>query len=138
MSSHFHGGHTLMPQRHSAHSHPHTMGQVPSAFFSLGGLLSQARAPSLMKIQTIKLHSWASWVGGSISKQLACNARDLGSIPGWGRSSREGNDNLLQKCLENPMDSGAWQATIHGVERAGHDLAIKPPPISFSWTLCSI
>ena len=107
MSSHFHGGHTLMPQRHSVHSHPHPMGQVPSAFFSLGGLLSQARAPSLMKIQTIKLHSWASWVGGSTSKQLACNARDLGSIPGWGRSSREGNDNLLQKCLENPMDSGA-------------------------------
>ena len=51
---------------------------------------------------------------------------------------REGNDNLFHYCLENPMGSGAWQATIHGVERAGHDLAIKPPPISFSWTLCSI
>ena len=54
---------------------------------------------------------------------------DPGSIPGSGRSPGEGNDNPLQySCLENPMDSGAWQATVHGVERVGHDLAIKPPP----------
>ena len=31
-------------------------------------------------------------------------------------------------CLENPMDRGAWQATVHGVTRAGHELATKPPP----------
>ena len=41
----------------------------------------------------------------------------------------EGNGNLLQySCLENPMDRGAWQATVHGVARVGHDLLTKPPP----------
>ena len=46
----------------------------------------------------------------------ARNAGDLGSIPGWGRSSGEGNGNPLQySCLENPMDRGAWLATVHGV-----------------------
>ena len=46
-----------------------------------------------------------------------------------GKSPGEGNGNPLQySCLENPMDRGAWQATIHGVKRVGHDLATKPPP----------
>ena len=41
----------------------------------------------------------------------------------------EGNGNPLQySCLDNPMDRGAWQATVHGVARVGHDLATKPPP----------
>ena len=41
----------------------------------------------------------------------------------------EQNGNPLQySCLENPMDRGAWQATVHGVTRVGHDLATKPPP----------
>ena len=45
----------------------------------------------------------------------ACNAGDLGSIPGPGRSPGEGNGNPLQySCLENPMDRGAWRATVHG------------------------
>ena len=49
-------------------------------------------------------------------KRLAYNAEDLGSIPGSGRSSGEGNDNPLQySCLENPVDRGAWWATVHGV-----------------------
>ena len=46
----------------------------------------------------------------------ACNAGDLGLIPGLGRSPGEGNGNPLQySCLENPMDREAWQATVHGV-----------------------
>ena len=46
----------------------------------------------------------------------AGDARDMGSIPGWGRSLGIGNVNLFQySCLENSMDSGAWQATVHGV-----------------------
>ena len=46
----------------------------------------------------------------------ACNVGDLGSIPGSGRSPGEGNGNPLQySCLENPMDRGAWWATVHGV-----------------------
>ena len=64
----------------------------------------------------------------SISKESACNAGDPGSIPGWGRFSGEGNGNPLQYSrLENPIDRGAWQATVHGIARVGHDLATKPP-----------
>ena len=54
--------------------------------------------------------------GGSDSKESACNAGDKGCIPGLGRSPEEGNRNPLQySCLENPMDRGTWQATVHGV-----------------------
>ena len=54
--------------------------------------------------------------GGSDGKESACNARDLGSVPGLGRSPGEGNGNPLQhSCLENPMDRGAWWATVLGV-----------------------
>ena len=53
-------------------------------------------------------------------------------IPGSGRSSGEENGTPLQySCLENPMDRGAWQATVHGVARVGHDLATKPLPLAF-------
>ena len=49
----------------------------------------------------------------------ACNVEDLGSIPGSGRSPGEGNGNPLQySCLENPMDRGAWWATVHGVAKS--------------------
>ena len=55
----------------------------------------------------------------SDSKASACNAGDMGSIPGSGRSPGEGHGNPLQySCLENPMDKGAWQATVHGVPRS--------------------
>ena len=65
----------------------------------------------------------------SVSKEYACNAGDLGSIPGLGRSPGGGNDNPLQySCLENPMDREAQQASVYEVARAGHDLVIKPPP----------
>ena len=57
--------------------------------------------------------------GGSDGKVSACNAGDLGSIPGSGRTAREGNGNLLQyTCLENSMDGGAWWATVHGVAKS--------------------
>ena len=52
-------------------------------------------------------------------KRLAYKAGDLGSIPGSGRSSGEGDGNPHQySCLENPMDGGAWRATVHGVAKA--------------------
>ena len=55
---------------------------------------------------------------GSDSKESACNAGGLGLIPGWGRTLGEGNGNPLQySCLENPMDRGAWWATVHGGHR---------------------
>ena len=60
-------------------------------------------------------------------QEITCNTGDLGSIPELGRSSGEGNGNSLQcSCLGNPMDRGAWEATIHGVARVGQDLATKP------------
>ena len=53
--------------------------------------------------------------GGSDGKVSAYNEGNPGSIPGLGRSG-EGNGNPLQySCLENPMDGGAWWATVHGV-----------------------
>ena len=56
---------------------------------------------------------------GSDDKASVYNAEDLGSIPGWGRSPGEGNGNPLQySCLENPMDRGARQATVHGVAKS--------------------
>ena len=57
--------------------------------------------------------------GDSDGKESACNAGDLGSIPGSGRSSGEGNGNLLQySCLEKSMDKEAWWATVHGVSKS--------------------
>ena len=55
-------------------------------------------------------------------KNLAANAgdiRDVGSVPNLGRSPRGGHGNPLQNsCLENPMDRGAWRATVHGVAKS--------------------
>ena len=59
---------------------------------------------------------------GASGKETSCNVGDAGLIPGSGRSLGEGNGNSLQySCLENPMDRGAWWATVHGVtqSRAG-------------------
>ena len=56
--------------------------------------------------------------GGSDGKASAYNAGDPGSIPGSGRSPGEGHGNPLQcSCLENPVDGGAWWATVHGVAK---------------------
>ena len=56
--------------------------------------------------------------GGSESKESACNAGDLGLIPGQGRSPEERNGNPLQySSLGNAMDRGAWRATVHGVTK---------------------
>ena len=69
-----------------------------------------------------------TYPGGSDEKESACNMGDMGSISGLGRSPGEGTDNPLQySCLENPMDGGAWQTTVHGVARVGHNLDTKPP-----------
>ena len=51
-------------------------------------------------------------------KNLPGNAGDVGSTSGSGRSPREGNGNPIQySCLGNPLDRGAWQATVHGVAK---------------------
>ena len=59
----------------------------------------------------------------------AGDARNTGSIPGSGRSPGEGKRYPLQYSgMENPKDRGAWQGTVHGIARVGHNLVIKPPP----------
>ena len=62
--------------------------------------------------------SLASLVAQTV-KASVCNAGDPGLIPGLGRSPGEGNGSPLQySCLENPMDGGAWWATVHGVAKS--------------------
>ena len=57
--------------------------------------------------------------GGSVGKESACHAGDPGLISGSGRSTGERNGNPLQySCLINPMDRGAWQATVNGVRKS--------------------
>ena len=65
------------------------------------------------------LHTTWGFPGGSDGKESACNAGDLGSIPGSARSPGEGNGNPLQdSCLENSTDRGSWSVTVHGVTKS--------------------
>ena len=60
----------------------------------------------------------------SDGKESACNAEDLGSVPGSGRSSAERNGNPLQySCLEKPMDRGAWWATVQSIAKSWTQLS---------------
>ena len=64
-------------------------------------------------------HIWMGCPGGPEVKVSASNVGDPGSIPGSGRSPGERNGNPLQySCLENPMDRGAWRATVHEVAKS--------------------
>ena len=57
-------------------------------------------------------------------KNLPASAGDSGSIPGLGKSPGGGNGNPLQySCLDNPMDRGAWRATVHGVAKSQTQLS---------------
>ena len=67
-----------------------------------------------------------------MGKESACNAGDLGSMPGSGRSPGEGNGNPRQHpCLETSPDRGAWQVTVHGVTKSRTQLR----DFHFSFTL---
>ena len=62
----------------------------------------------------------------SVGKESTCNAGDPGSIPGLGRSAREGIGYPFQySCLENPMDRGAWWATVHGSQSDTTSLSLS-------------
>ena len=87
------------------------------------------RAPSFLSLPFVwilyscfpfpLLLSSEGFPGGSDGKESACNAGDLGSIPGSGRSPGEGNGYpLLNSCLGNPMERGAWRAPVHGVAKS--------------------
>ena len=78
--------------------------------------------------------------GGSDGEESSCNAGDLGSIPGLGRYPGGGNGFLLQySCLANPMDRGAWRATVHGVAESPTRLRLAlhlSPHVSTRWRCC--
>ena len=70
-----------------------------------------------------KVWTWG-FPSSSVGKESACSAGYPGLIPGSGRSPGEGNGNPLQtSCLENPMDRGAWWATVHGI--AESDMTVQ-------------
>ena len=104
----------------------HRKGSCSSAFYN-----SLEPAPNL-----VDWFAWSVWLLWALKhlqrtslvvqmvKGSAYNAGDLGSIPGWGRSPGEGNGNPLQSsCLENPMDGGAWWATVQGVPKSQTQLS---------------
>ena len=66
----------------------------------------------------LTLHVNSSLVAQWLKKNPPTNSGNVGSIPGLGRSPGEGNGKPLQySCLENPMNKGAWWATVHGVSK---------------------
>ena len=70
--------------------------------------------------------NWQGLSGGSVIKYPPANSGDTGLIPGSGRLHGEGNGNMLQySCLENPMDRGAWWATVHGVAKSQTQLRLN-------------
>ena len=97
-------------------------------------------------LHLLKLQFWfkiiysAQWL-----KNPPANSGDVGSIPGSGRSPGEGNGNPLQySCLENPMDRGAWWATVHGVAKKldttkqlqnNNNSGERPSYYSWTWSL---
>ena len=80
--------------------------------------LSEQPSWGSFKLRYMHIHEFG-FPGGSAGKESACNAGNLGSIPGLGRSPGEGNGNPLQySCLEYPMDRGAWWAAVHAVTKS--------------------
>ena len=72
-----------------------------------------------MVVICVRLLLQLGFPGDSDGKEYACNAGDLGSITGLGRSPGEGNGNPLQySCLEDLMDRRTWWATVHGVAKS--------------------
>ena len=89
--------------------------------------------PSIsMNLNTLGIYVIFS--GVSDGKESACNAGDVGLIPWLGRSPGKGNGTPLQhSCLENPMDRGAWWATVHGITESWTNWRLT---LSFSSILC--
>ena len=86
------------------------------------------KPPLTVWLKTIHAYSPLGFPGGSVVKNLPASAGDLGdvgSIPGSGRSPRKGNGSPFQySCLENPMDRGAWWATVHRVTKSWTRLSV--------------
>ena len=87
-----------------------------ACFFTTNELL---RLHHLFLFKIILLMYILGFPGGSDSRESACNARELNSIPELGKSAGEGNGYPLQYSgLENYMDGGAWWVTVHGVAKS--------------------
>ena len=107
---------------HPIHTHTHTQhhNSCPlGTYFHFRGKGEQQN----FKKEIVQIYGKAEseglrFPGGSVIKNPPANAGDEGSIPGLGRSPGGGNVNPFQSsCLENPMDRGAWRATVHGVRK---------------------
>ena len=93
------------------------------AMTNLDSILKSRDITLLTKVHLVKAMVFLAVFWGlpysSDGEESACNGGDLGLIPGSERSLGEGNGNPLQySCLENLMDRGAWQATVHGVAKS--------------------
>ena len=104
--------------------------QVPNSEYVKGYIVKRCHYPiALLEWRTFPFQRQlphTGFPGGSGVKNPPANAGDVGLIPGSGRSPREENGNPLRcSCLGNPMDRGAWWASVHGVTRVRHDIATK-------------
>ena len=96
---------------------------------SLSFLLPQSHWLQQTHLSSYPSIAYRGFPGGSAGKETACNAGDLGGIPGLGRCPGEGNSYPLQySCLENPHGQMSLAGYSVGVARVGHDLETKPPP----------
>ena len=92
-------------------------GTVRLKMFSLLFLCTYYFCKKYYKPITVQISN-RSFPDGSVVKNPPADPGDMGSVPGLGRSPGKGNGKPLQNaCLGNPMDRGAWQATVHGVIR---------------------
>ena len=94
---------------------------------------------SIGKGQSLLFLNWSmvdliwGFLGGSDGNEYACSAEDPDSVPGLGRSPREGNGYPLQySCLKNSMGRGTWRGTVHGVPRIWTQLSNS----HFIWNMC--
>ena len=78
--------------------------------------------------ENINDSSVAQLVKNPPATEITCNAGDVGSVPESGRVPGKKMATYSSIAWKNPTDKGAWQATVHGVARVGHNLATKPPP----------
>ena len=93
--------------------HPHF--NLNFVFLTLSALGSIGLARKFFRV----FHSSYGFPGGSDGKESACHVGDPGLIPGLGKFPAEGKGYPLQhSCLENSMDTGAWQATVHGIAKS--------------------
>ena len=106
----------LLPLSHQGSTYfSHTGTQLSPRFIKLKiPLLTYPEA----EFRSLHLCKSMGFLDSSVDKESACNAGDMDSVPGLGRSPGEGNSNLLQySCQESSMDREAWRATVHGVAK---------------------